>query len=369
MTSLFCLYEVMKMKLKNGQIVIYEINKKYMDYLRKYDHRVSVKQNRRFLGIVVSNKGVDYCIPLSTKVYTSNGKRRLEKFTTFILRNKNPIGVLLYNNMVPVIQQELRIVDVSSDPDKDYLMNEIRFLHRHINEIEKKAEYVYRNYNKNNFTKTICINIGLLEKKRKEWIKQKDNVNKQKNIPLQSKRYFLEQEFSKINSIALDNISEIMRRACYVLEGIDYRNHFAGYKREIYPNWATEKNIEILKEWNHSFQYAKAMSFYNIQKSNDNQNPFSNKYTEKYANELIYCYQHDLSLLDFHLWTYYEELINGQITFDEYVKLDSKQENIFDVNLKDQYKINEIRQELKDMREEPEETMESIEEDEMEMEL
>lgn len=169
------------MKLKHGQVIIYEISKDYLDYLRKVDYRVSLKNHRRFIGIVVSKKGVDYCIPLSTKVYTSNGKARNPKMTTFLLKNNNPIAVLLYNNMIPVDQNELRIVDVENDPDRDYLNNEIRYLHRNIREIEKKSDYVYHGYNKGKFMKKVCLNLRKLEEKRNDWILAKSNNSEKIN--------------------------------------------------------------------------------------------------------------------------------------------------------------------------------------------
>lgn len=165
------------MKLKNGQVIIYEIKKEYLDYLRKFDHRVSIKQHRRFVGVVVSRNDVDYCIPLSTKVFTSNGKARSPKITSVIKKSNNPIAVLLYNNMIPVVLSELNVVDVTNDPDKDYLNNEIRFLQRNIKEVERKANYVYRNFNKNKFMKEVCLNIRKLEYKREAWIKEKLMIN------------------------------------------------------------------------------------------------------------------------------------------------------------------------------------------------
>lgn len=166
------------MKLKNGQIIVYEISKEYLNFLRKLDHRVSVKQHRRFIGILLSDKGTDYCIPLSTKVYTSKGYQRVPNLTTTIYAKGNPIAVLLHNNMIPVPPSELTIVDIDNEPDKAYLLTELRYLSRHKEEILKKSEFMLTHYHIGKLKRKICVNLGLLEREmKKSYMDKKKEVN------------------------------------------------------------------------------------------------------------------------------------------------------------------------------------------------
>ena len=54
--------------IKNGKLMMYDIEKEYKDYLRKYDEKVSLKENRKFYGVLVSNGKVDYYVPLQVKL-------------------------------------------------------------------------------------------------------------------------------------------------------------------------------------------------------------------------------------------------------------------------------------------------------------
>jgi len=38
-------------KIKNGKLVMYDVDEKYRDYLRKYDKKISEKGSRKFYGI------------------------------------------------------------------------------------------------------------------------------------------------------------------------------------------------------------------------------------------------------------------------------------------------------------------------------
>lgn len=40
-------------KIKNNELSMYEINNDYIEYLRKFDLRVSMKGQRKFYGILI----------------------------------------------------------------------------------------------------------------------------------------------------------------------------------------------------------------------------------------------------------------------------------------------------------------------------
>ena len=154
--------------IKNGQLIMYDINEKYEQYLRNYDNKVSLKENRKFYGILVTNNNVDYYVPFTSKV----NKNTNSKLTINIKDKNEVIAKLLLNNMIPVNEEESKIVDINSEQYKEYYNKEILYLRRGIvqQEILKKISKMYEVIkDKNNrdylFFKKICCNFPLLEEK------------------------------------------------------------------------------------------------------------------------------------------------------------------------------------------------------------
>lgn len=159
------------MKLKNGQLIIYEVKKEYLEYLSKFDDNVRRKSDRRYTGILVSDKDVDYCIPLTCQI-----KNRNKKLTFNIKDKEEIIAQLTINNMIPVTDNVITIVDISRDKDKDYLNREIAYLRKDANleSIIKKATHIQKVlYNPKsydyNFFKKLCGNYQFLEEKCVEY--------------------------------------------------------------------------------------------------------------------------------------------------------------------------------------------------------
>ncbi len=160
------------MEIKNGQLVVYDVDTKYRDYLRKFDSKVSEKENRRFYGILVTVNEVDYCIPFTCKV-----KKRNSKLTINIKNKKKVIAQLLINNMIPVTEKVIEKVDVDNDKDREYLIDEIKYLKRKsvITEIIYKTENALKILNNPehgdySFFRMLCCDFKLLEKKSKNYL-------------------------------------------------------------------------------------------------------------------------------------------------------------------------------------------------------
>ena len=164
------------MEIKNGKLIVYDVDNDYRNYLRKYEPRVSMKEERRFYGILVTNNGIDYCIPFTCKI-----KKRSTKLTINIRNKGGIIAQLLINNMIPVKEEVISIVDVKNDKQKEYLNNEIIYLRKEtiINEILEKTEKVLKiledeKHSDYQFFKQICCDYQLLEQKCQEYIKYKN---------------------------------------------------------------------------------------------------------------------------------------------------------------------------------------------------
>lgn len=144
-----------------------------MKCLHKEDYRVSVKfNNRPFAGIVTSVGDKQYMLPLTsqtTEERKKDGKKkRSTLITTFVTETSGKeISNLLYNNMIPVTDKLITALDI--DPETDtYVSNEIRYLRKNWENIEKKAVNVFnQRYDTKShnfdFLKRTCCDFRKLE--------------------------------------------------------------------------------------------------------------------------------------------------------------------------------------------------------------
>lgn len=155
-----------KLEIKNGKLIIYEVNAKYRKYLEKFEFRVSQKDNRKFYGILIKCGKYKYCIPFTSKVKNRNSK------LTINIKNKDKIiAQLLLNNMIPVTYKELKIVNIEEEKYSDYLKSEIIYLNKQeiSKEILRKTKNMFETLeNEQNrdylFFKKLCCDFKLLEK-------------------------------------------------------------------------------------------------------------------------------------------------------------------------------------------------------------
>lgn len=75
-----------ELKIKNGHLMVYEVNSEYRKYLEQFESKVSQKEGRKFYGILIKKDKHEYCIP-----FTSKTKKRNSKLTINI---KNKIRLL-----------------------------------------------------------------------------------------------------------------------------------------------------------------------------------------------------------------------------------------------------------------------------------
>ncbi len=196
------------MKLKNGQLIIYEVKKEYLEYLSKYDNNVRQKSERRYTGVLISDKDVDYCVPLTCQI-----KERNKKLTVNIKDKERTIAQLTINNMIPVKESVINIVDISNDKDKNYLNKEVAFLRKENNMVNllKKAQYIQevlfnpKSYDYN-FFKKLCGNFELLEDKCIEYDRVKNIIEKLSYINNVEDLYYI---YDSLNN--QDNFENVVR--------------------------------------------------------------------------------------------------------------------------------------------------------------
>ncbi len=127
--------------------MLYHVDTDYLKYIHQHDYRVSVKNQRPFVGVVTMIQSQQYVIPLTSQTTAERKKQGKKKrsglITTFITETSGiEISNLLYNNMIPVYDGV--ITQMTIDPNVNtYESNEIRFIRKSWDIIQSKALRVY----------------------------------------------------------------------------------------------------------------------------------------------------------------------------------------------------------------------------------
>lgn len=150
----------------------YFINDAYIKYLKQYDNKVldNYHQTRPYIGILLEINSLKYLAPLSS-YKEKQDKLKTSSPTIYKLYQKNmpenKLGMISLNNMIPVLENELHLLDINSC-DKKYrtLLNlQLEFIKSHQDSILKKAQKLYELIvikNHERYT-SICCNFSLLE--------------------------------------------------------------------------------------------------------------------------------------------------------------------------------------------------------------
>ena len=158
--------------------------------------------------MLISDKDVDYCVPLTCQI-----KERNKKLTVNIKDKERTIAQLTINNMIPVKESVINIVDISNDKDKNYLNKEVAFLRKENNMVNllKKAQYIQevlfnpKSYDYN-FFKKLCGNFELLEDKCIEYDRVKNIIEKLSYINNVEDLYYI---YDSLNN--QDNFENVVR--------------------------------------------------------------------------------------------------------------------------------------------------------------
>ena len=159
-------------------IRLYEIDDKYVEYLRKFDKKVlspkteDRKQTRKYIGIILNTQSFNYFIPLSSykpETYDS-------MYESISLKKIEDMAVLRINNMIPVVDNVVHEIKFSLVIDEQYrtlLQNEYRIIKAREREIRTDARIVYfyrlNEKNRNKGLYNICCDFKLLEEAAKKW--------------------------------------------------------------------------------------------------------------------------------------------------------------------------------------------------------
>jgi len=165
------------------QLRLYRANTSYIQYLQSVDKDengvTNVKDNekngslRPYIGISMDN--YTYYIPVCSK---KNKHYNMKDSIDFIKLEDGAglISVLNINNMIPIPDNLVEIIDVNSEPEKQKFMlqKEIRQIRKKREQIIKSANDVYKiktQHSENNPNlSSRCADFRLLEQKMSEYI-------------------------------------------------------------------------------------------------------------------------------------------------------------------------------------------------------
>ena len=148
------------------------VDSKYIKYLYNFDNKVMYNkgQKRPYIGILFEVKGHKYYAPLTHPKPKFLSMKNTEDF----MRIKGgELGAINFNNMIPVRDEAVSIINVSEVTDWKYkllLINQLQFFDEFDTEIVNRATKLYKAYKSKSLRKCVadrCCNFQLLEKKAK----------------------------------------------------------------------------------------------------------------------------------------------------------------------------------------------------------
>ncbi len=159
----------------------YNLKEAYIQFLRNYDSKVAVNKNesRPYVGVVLDVDGIKYYAPFS-----SPKPKHLHMRNTVDFRKiaGGRYGAINFNNMIPVPEAALLLMDIDNEPDLSYrriLQNQYNAVSADVPGIQKTAENLRKllmkddrkltNYEKQ--VKNRCCDLILLESVYLNWEK------------------------------------------------------------------------------------------------------------------------------------------------------------------------------------------------------
>ena len=145
------------MNERKSELYFITLTSSYLKYLGIYENKVSLKVNRPFIGIVFKINNKEYFAPLSSP---KEKHKKMKTNIDFFKIDKGNLGIINFNNMIPVINNDLcrKKLDLKmlskslNTEDIKYfrlLKNQLKYCEKNKNIIFAKAEKIYNIFTKN----------------------------------------------------------------------------------------------------------------------------------------------------------------------------------------------------------------------------
>ncbi|EQB6826580.1 type III toxin-antitoxin system ToxN/AbiQ family toxin [Escherichia coli] len=152
---------------------LYRVTDRYISYLKTLDTRVpdNYHGKRPYVGVLIVVDGVEYLAPL-TSPKPKQEKMKDNDVTLFKLYDTSDLdksmGIINLNNMIPVIESEITLLDIDSQPIdyKILLQKQIEYIRKNSEQIQARAKKLRKLVIKGYHEKAVAISCDfqLLEK-------------------------------------------------------------------------------------------------------------------------------------------------------------------------------------------------------------
>lgn len=151
----------------------YHITDRYIEFLRSFDEKVALnkKETRPYVGVVLEIEGIKYYAPFTSP---KPKHQKMKNGKDFRKINNGLYGAINFNNMIPVLDSEVILIDIENLADQKYkrlLQNQYKSIKADIEGVQRTAEKLRKlvlteedklsNYDK--LIKSRCCNLNLLE--------------------------------------------------------------------------------------------------------------------------------------------------------------------------------------------------------------
>lgn len=152
------------------RLKFYNIDDKYISYLYNFDNKVPFNKNskRPYIGIVLEINGIKYFAPM----FSPKQQHSKYKANATHIRIGSNMGMIKLNNMIPVEDKNLKLINFNNIKDKKYrtlLIQQNNFIQLNTEKIRDMANKLYKfvTIDKKEFFINICCDFKLLEEKSK----------------------------------------------------------------------------------------------------------------------------------------------------------------------------------------------------------
>lgn len=146
---------------------LYRIDDKYIRYLKGSDSRVQNNKNKRrpYVGIVLIVSNYHYFVPMESP---KPNHKNIKAGTHIMKLDNGNLGLLGFNNMIPVHDSALITFDINNEKDEKYaelLRRQISYINRRKADILDSASKTYfkATQGNNKFLSEICCDFKKLE--------------------------------------------------------------------------------------------------------------------------------------------------------------------------------------------------------------
>lgn len=138
-----------KGEIMREKILLVTLNEKYIEFLYEIDKKVSLKKNRIWIGVIFEINDFKYFAPMSSP---KEKHIKMKEQIDFLKINDGKLGVINYNNMVPVINKKsYELINIEKQKDIKYkklLIQQQIWLRKNKKLIYLKSEILYKEIEK-----------------------------------------------------------------------------------------------------------------------------------------------------------------------------------------------------------------------------